>query len=103
MAGEAVEVVTLRVAGAGPGAPLAVTPRPLAGADARPAHLGDRPVWFDERAPLTTRCYDRSRLAPGNRIIGPALVLQYDATTLIVPGWGSVVDEHDNLRLFRIS
>jgi N-methylhydantoinase A len=103
MEGEAVEVVTLRVAGAGPGAPLAVTPRPLAGADASPARLGDRPVWFDQRAPLTTTCYDRARLAPGNRIVGPALVLQYDATTLIVPGWESVVDEHDNLWLFRIS
>jgi N-methylhydantoinase A len=101
MAGETVEVVTLRVRGAGPGAQLTVTPRPLAGADASPARLADRFIWFASDSPLATTCYERSFLQPGNRLTGPALVLQYDATTLIAPGWEGMVDEQDNLWLLQ--
>ncbi len=99
LAGETVEVVTLRVRAAGPGARLTVTPRPLAGADASPARLDDRLIWFDAAGPVNAACYNRLRLAPGNRLIGPALILQYDATTLIAPGWEGVTDEQDNLWL----
>jgi N-methylhydantoinase A len=41
----------------------------------------------------TTRVLDRSSLAPGERVIGPALVVQRDATTLVEPGFEGVETE----------
>jgi N-methylhydantoinase A len=41
--------------------------------------------------------YERSRLEAGMRISGPAVVQQYDATTLVPRGHGAVVDTFLNL------
>jgi N-methylhydantoinase A len=45
--------------------------------------------------------YDRARLQAGNRLAGPALVLQYDATVVVMPGWMGRVDAFGNLWLER--
>ncbi|MFO7678976.1 MAG: hypothetical protein R6X34_02910, partial [Chloroflexota bacterium] len=63
--------------------------------------LGSRPVWFDAAAPTPTPVYARAALQPGNRLGGPALVLQYDATVVITPGWSGHVDTLANLWLER--
>ncbi len=97
MPAEPVEAVTLRVRAAVPGPQLAPAPRPLAGPDAAAARLADRPIWFDAAGPLAAARYDRDRLSPGNRIDGPALVLQYDSTLLLAPGWTAQVDPFGNL------
>jgi N-methylhydantoinase A len=59
--------------------------------------LGHRNVWFD--GPTQAAVYDRSRLSPGDRIEGPAIVVQMDATTAIPPGWSGTVDPFGNLVL----
>jgi N-methylhydantoinase A len=41
--------------------------------------------------------YDRGRLKPGNRIAGPAVVEQLDATTVVPPGMTAHVEPHLNL------
>lgn len=41
--------------------------------------------------------YDRSRLKAGNVIDGPAIVLEMDSTTLILPGHAGQVDEYGNI------
>jgi N-methylhydantoinase A len=46
---------------------------------------------------MATGCYQREQLEPGNRIAGPALVLQYDSTVLLAPGWSASVDAFGNL------
>ena len=38
--------------------------------------------------------YDRERLDAGNRIAGPAIVGQMDATTLVLPGMTARVDPY---------
>jgi N-methylhydantoinase A len=101
MPDEPVEVVTLRVRATAPGARLSLPEQPLAGPDPAPARLADRPVWFDDGAPRITACYRRDRLAPGNRFAGPAIVLQYDATVVVAPGWAAEVDRFGNLWLSR--
>jgi N-methylhydantoinase A len=43
----------------------------------------------------------RSSLAAGTSITGPAVIEQYDATTLLPPGWTARVDDRFNLLLAR--
>ena len=64
-----------------------------AGASRSPSPRGRRPVWFDGEDPLDTPVYDRATLAPGAEIVGPAVIDQFDATTLVHPGAIARVDD----------
>jgi N-methylhydantoinase A len=99
MEDEPVELVTLRVRGHTPGAQPTLPSYPLAGADASAAQVGEHAIWFSPDAPQVSPVYARERLAAGNRFDGPALVLQYDATVLVAPGWQGRVDRFHNLWL----
>jgi 5-oxoprolinase (ATP-hydrolysing) len=44
---------------------------------------------------------DRAALSPGNRITGPAIIIDQAATTVVEPGWQAEVDVHANLILTR--
>jgi N-methylhydantoinase A/oxoprolinase/acetone carboxylase beta subunit len=60
----------------------------------------ERDAWFRVRGELArvpTRFYDRSALKAGNRLDGPAIVHQYDSTTLIPPGISAHVDPFGNI------
>jgi N-methylhydantoinase A len=98
---EPVTAVTLRVAGHGPGARPTLPRQPMGDEDPADAYLGERDVWFVVDGPTPTATYDRSKLRAGNRLIGPALVLQYDATVVITPGWHGRVDVFGNLWVER--
>ncbi len=65
------------------------------------AAKGFRRVRFDAARETRTRIFERDRLAAGARIEGPAIVEQFDATTVIPPGWRATVDEFLNLILER--
>lgn len=94
----AIEIVTCRLTTTAAVAPPVLPESAHGPADAGAAGLGEKAIWFGERfAPART--YDRERLKPGNRLFGPALVFQYDTTTLIPPGWSAVVDRWANLVL----
>ena len=41
--------------------------------------------------------YDRSKLKAGNVIAGPAIVLEMDSTTLVLPDHEGAVDEYGNI------
>lgn len=103
MPDEPVTIVTLRVAGRGPGARPALPQQPIGSESVDDAYLGERGVWFSAEGPTTTPVYGRERLAAGNRFRGPALVLQYDATVVVTPGWAARVDNLGNLWLDRES
>jgi N-methylhydantoinase A len=96
---EPVEVVTLRLRGIGGGARPNLPREPLEPTDARAALLGTQPIWFNARQPLNTPCYERRQLQPGNHFAGPAIVFQYDTTTVLGPGWQASVDPLGNLWL----
>jgi N-methylhydantoinase A len=70
----------------------------LAGAGSGPARIGEREIYADGRW-QTAAVYARDRLRPGDRIEGPAVVQQVDATTVIEPGAAAVVDKIGNLRV----
>jgi N-methylhydantoinase A/oxoprolinase/acetone carboxylase beta subunit len=57
-------------------------------------------AWFRLAGALTeveTRFYDRAALVPGNRLVGPAIVNQYDSTTVIPPGLSAQIDGFGNI------
>lgn len=71
------------------------TPAPRAAVEEREVH-----AWFGGRR-LTTRLLVRDGLAAGERVTGPAIITQLDATTVVAPGWVATVDAHANLLLER--
>ncbi|OEU84969.1 MAG: 5-oxoprolinase [Desulfobacterales bacterium S5133MH4] len=67
--------------------------------DERPpeeAFLGEREVIFDQKA-TRTRIIDRHRLLSGNKIDGPAIVVEYSSTTVIPPFANALVDGYGNI------
>ena len=48
---------------------------------------------------ISTPTYDRDKLRYGNRIQGPALLIQLDTTIVVPPGWAGTVDQYGNLVL----
>ena len=46
----------------------------------------------DGATPYTTSVYAREALPPGVTLAGPAIVTQYDTTTVLPPGWHARVD-----------
>ncbi|MGD0220814.1 MAG: hydantoinase/oxoprolinase family protein [Terriglobia bacterium] len=66
----------------------------------REALIKTKPVWFDSK-PQSTGIYERERLASGAALRGPAVIVEYSATTVIPPGWECRVDEYQNLVLAR--
>lgn len=98
-----VELVTLRVVGSGSYLKLD-WPRlaPSEGdveQELSNALMYERETVFDDGSTLKTPRYDRTRLKAGHVIDGPAIVLQYDSTTLIPPAWKAVVSNHGNIRI----
>ena len=69
---------------------------PAATASLAAARRGARDVWLQGRW-HTTAIWSRLELPVGARIAGPAILEQPDATTLIEPGFGAVVDDLGNL------
>lgn len=65
------------------------------------AIAGRREVHFDAGGPTGTAVVDRSALAPGMAFPGPAIVEQFDATTVVPAGWTATVDGYRNLVLER--
>lgn len=60
-----------------------------------------RRVYFGDTDWIDTPIYFRDALFPSNRIKGPAIIEQYDTTTIIPPKWNMVVDEFSNIYLNR--
>jgi N-methylhydantoinase A len=62
-----------------------------------PTVASHRAVWFSADIAQDTPVYDRATLMPGDTIIGPAVIEQLDATTLLFPGDRAAVDPYLNL------
>ncbi len=62
---------------------------------------GKRTVYFEAETPTETTLYERERLPIGARLEGPAIVEQFDSTTVVPAGWTAAVDGFGNLILSR--
>ncbi|MBI3513264.1 MAG: hydantoinase B/oxoprolinase family protein, partial [Proteobacteria bacterium] len=95
--GATIEAISFRVRCRGPLPALALA-EPKSGDAARGAKKGARPAWFDG-AFIEAVVYDRYELLAGAEIIGPAIVEEREATTIVPPGDRLAVDETGNLRI----
>jgi N-methylhydantoinase A len=97
MAEQSVEIVTMRLGLAVPPRPLAppVQPEPIGNAE--DAIVSRRDVWFGASGFVDTPIFDRSKLGPGHRFAGPAIVEQTDTTTVVPPDAGVEIDTFGNL------
>ena len=66
------------------------------GADPAAAALGEHEIYADGQTHAGT-LYDRARLSPGNVVPGPAVIMEMDSTTLVLPGHVAEVDRFGNL------
>jgi len=96
MPGTACEIVNLRAVGYG-AVPKPELPVGEAGdGDASGAVVDEHQVVFDgQRVP--TKIYDRSKLQPGASLDGPAIVTEFDSTTVVLPGHRAEVDVNFNI------
>jgi N-methylhydantoinase A len=83
-----IELITLRVEAEGMVTPSARSGM-RRGSGARV--VARQNVWFDETEAVSADVYERAALGVGDRIAGPAVVTQLDATTLVPPGWAAEV------------
>jgi N-methylhydantoinase A len=63
--------------------------------EVRPCYFGGS--WVD------TPNYDRTKLAVGAKIAGPAIIRQYDTTTVLLPKHTAEVDGHGNLLIWPVA
>ncbi len=57
-------------------------------------------AWFEKNgkpAKFKTKFYERTELLAGNKIQGPAIITQFDSTSVVPPGYSAEVDKHGNL------
>ncbi|MDE2335659.1 MAG: hydantoinase/oxoprolinase family protein [Rhodospirillales bacterium] len=98
--GEPVQLVTFRIEAAGLVRKAAFRRLDERGPDASGAITASREVWLAEAGGFVAcPVYDRTRLEAGNRLAGPAIVEQMDATTVVPPGMTARVDAYANLIL----
>jgi len=90
------EIVNVRLKVAARARPLQLDRRPIPTNPGIPQSIASKQVWFDA-APRPTALYRRADLAPGQHISGPAVIFQYDTTTVIPPAWQATVDPFANL------
>lgn len=95
-----VELITLRAIGSA-SVPRIAIPKISAtdGSSIDRALMFVRPTTFDDGRTLDTPRYDRSQLLSGDRVPGPAILHQHNATTLVPPGYVAETLEYGNTRI----
>ena len=93
-----VQFVTFRAEASGAVEKATFVKHEDAGPDASTAQIGSRDVWFPETDGFVScPIYDRTRLRAGNRIPGPAVIEQMDATTIVLPGMQAYIEPYLNI------
>ena len=93
------EMVTLRAAVQGKGTSVRRPAIAKGGRSPGAARVGEQKAYMNGRM-VKAVVYDRGELKSGNRIAGPAIVLEMDSTTVILPGHSGTVDRFGNILIF---
>ncbi len=93
------EIVTLRAAVRGKGTTVRNVQIDEGGTDATGAIVGKQAVFMDGAA-ATAMVYDRAKLKAGNKVSGPAIVMEMDSTTVILPRHYGLIDPFGNILIY---
>jgi N-methylhydantoinase A len=100
---EPIQVVNARLVARGRPDPPALPKAPRATSDVGDAQTERRPVYFDEAGGFADcPIYDRRRLSAGHVLAGPAVIEQFDTTTLLHPGQRAEVDDFGTLLITEV-
>jgi N-methylhydantoinase A len=93
------EIVTLRAAAQGKGTTVK---RPLIAVGSnspKAAKVGEQKMYVAGKL-VSAAVYDRAQLKAGNKVAGPAIVLEMDSTTVILPKHSGTVDRFGNILIY---
>jgi N-methylhydantoinase A len=90
------ELVNLRTVALGKELELPAAEIEKGDGDPKRAKMRDHELWIGGGAKAAV-IYDRAKLRAGDRIKGPAIVIEMDSTTLIHPGFDAKVDPFGNI------
>jgi len=93
---EPVEVVNVRLAATGHLEMSKIIERQNI-ANRKPGPIDSRMVWFGDYDPINTPIYDRASLSNGAKLLGPAIIEQFDSTTILFPEDKLTVDDSLNI------
>jgi N-methylhydantoinase A len=96
MPATASEIVNLRAVGYGDVPKPELPADELGSEDASGGIVDVHDVIFDGELVPTT-IYDRSKLRPGATLDGPAVLTEFDSTTVVLPGYRAAVDTNFNI------
>lgn len=93
-----IEIVTIKVRGLGEIKKLSTLPESAASGPTEPVGTGQCVFRVaDELDTYKTPYYRRDQLVPGQRLSGPAILLQQDSTTVVPPDWSFAADKYGNI------
>lgn len=93
------ELVTLRAAVRGKSIQVERPAVKRGGKDPKAAEVASQAVFMEGKS-LSARVYDRAKLEAGNVMSGPAIVMEMDSTTVILPEHRGHVDAHGNILIY---
>jgi N-methylhydantoinase A len=94
------EIVNLRAIGFG-SVPKPELPVGKPGPEDASGAVAEEHAIIFEGASVPTKIYDRAKLSPGMRFDGPAIVTEFDSTTVVLPGYQARVDVNFNILIDR--
>ena len=93
--GSGMEIVNYHVVGSVPTVKPALAGFAAAGGDGQPK--GQRVVDYDAEGRQLSAIYERANLAPHQTILGPAVIEEPAASTVVAPGMSATIDEIGNI------
>lgn len=93
------EIVTLRAAAQGKGTTVKRPPIAVGANNPRAAKVGEQKMYVAGKF-VNATVYDRTRLTAGNKLAGPAIVLEMDSTTVVLPEHSGTVDRFGNILIY---
>jgi N-methylhydantoinase A/oxoprolinase/acetone carboxylase beta subunit len=95
-----VEIVNIRIKAVGTTKKIRFKKYPLQSPNPQEALFGEQKLIYGQKT-YKSKIYKRSYLKTGNRISGPALIVDDESTTLLPPDWRLTVDDTLNLFMQR--
>jgi len=90
------ELVNLRAIARAPRPEIAEQVFEGEGGTLEQAQVGESPIHYQGQD-YSAKLYARGKLAPGYVVVGPAIVMEMDSTTVVFPGYEAAVDRVGNL------